>query len=179
LIYGLVVERGLCPRLALRPWNGAAREVRRIHDAGVREAARAESVRQRLERRPRFSELDLSNLDSDRASHVYTGVDEDGLLAPYASFFLLGQDRTRLRISGRFLGRRELVGTRVRLHVEEFEIGSLSVEESGPFEEVFELPAQVRGREYVNVRLEAEDWALVGPAGESCAVLGLERLALE
>ena len=179
LIYGLVEARGLAPRLALPSWEEADDEVHAIHDEGARKAARKDQIRRSLEARQRLSTLDFRDIDADEAAHVHAGISPDALLGPYGSFVLACEAREELTVAGSFLGAPEIAGSVVKVHVEEFDVGAITVGVDGPFEQSFPLPESVQGRQLVNVRLEAEDWVLSGPTGERCVVFRLERLALE
>lgn len=178
LIYGLITQRGLLADLKLPRWRDADEAVRVIHQGGARDAAQQAAIQQwirRFDLRPRLGFGPTSDHD---AAQVYAGIAPTGRVAPFASLVLAHAEETALTISGQRLGLPELAGATTVVHVEEFEVGRFELAGDGPLEVEFALPGELRGRPFVNVRFESDDYAYANPWGSACVTFLLRELAL-
>jgi hypothetical protein len=108
---------------------------------------------------------------------VYTGIDGQGLVSPYASVLLPGPAR-RLALRGRALDRPELDGVSVQVFVDEVQVGGFELRSGLRIDLAWPLPPEVSGREFVAVRCVATDWVYAGDQGRHCVSFALEELAL-
>ncbi len=181
LIYGLARERGLLPELGLAAWPAAAEAVTAIHTAGARTAARTADFAQRVRRLRIGSRLDVADVPLHAAQQVYAGWDGEGRLGPYASFMLAPEGGSQLRLSGAFLGRPELAGTRIEVFVEDRPVGELVVpadDGGASWTRTWALPAGVATSRAVNVRLQADDYVYDHPTAQRCVVAHLSSAAI-
>jgi len=181
LLYGLIVERDLLPACAPGPWDAAATAVSEIHRPGQAEAGLVEPFERGL--RSRASQqiqpfVDIPRLKQRNAKQVYGGVDSEGHVAPFAAMILSNPGAETLRI----LGRRTEASLRpdavARVFVDELEVGRLALVGEERIDESFALPAELRERPFLSVRLEATDHALLDVARGTCSAFLLERAEL-
>lgn len=177
LIFTLIRKHDLLPQLALtaRP---AVEEPALVELAETWDTAMGKA----LDWSPPY--MGLANLEPARFtdlewSHVYTGLDAEGRVSPYASFFLLRRAQQELRVRGRAFARPELAGARLRVSVEGKSVGEHELVPGEPFDVRFPLPKRMRGRSGLNVRLETDDYVYAGPYQQHCVSFVLEQLALE
>ena len=178
LMYGLIQERGYLASIGLPEWRPASDEVRAIHDAGVRDAANPNTIPNKLAEKPPLSDVDFSALAEANARHLNGGLDGEGFACPYASLMLANPDASSLTVVLESLGRSELVGAEVVVHVEEFELGRIPLDGEGSSEHRFDLPAALAGRAFVTVRLEASDYVYLDSSEHPTFSYRLLRLAL-
>jgi hypothetical protein len=179
LLYGLIARRGLLPALELAPWPEADVAVEEIHAPGQREARRKPFVPRELLEDPQHAQLDFARFSETNAWHVYGGIDEQGRICPYASLMLVRPGASALRVQARELGRSELAGARVRVFVEEFEVGALELAGEGEHDVRFPLPEATRERACLGIRFESDDFVYSEDFWHPCVVLELRRVALE
>jgi hypothetical protein len=179
LVYGLALQRALLPALDLPAWPEADEEVRAIHEVGAQEAANTAGLRRRLGNTELAASIDFENLDRDLATQVNGGIDDVGLVHPYASILLRNPGATRLRVRAAALGRPELAGKHVSLHVDELPLGRLTLAATGDLDSTFPLPPEVADREHVTIRFEADDYVYVGAQLDRCVAMRLRSVALE
>jgi hypothetical protein len=174
-LYGAVLERGLLRHLRLADWPEARAYFRAVDAAGRAEASPARARPPDRWRRVVAARLDFHDLDNATARQIYGGVYPGGLVGPYASV-LLRRDGERLRLAGGALAARELDGAEVRVFADEFEVGVLTLRPGRPVEAVFELPAEVRRRDFFDVRLSSREWVYDEPDLRRCVVFRLDRV---
>lgn len=179
LIYGLFRRWSLLPQLELPEWDVAEQAVEEWHEQGMREADLEPDLSARLAEIPIASSIDFTELSESAAAQVHGGIDKKGRVAPYASVILDAAGKSTLVVEGRFLPRREIVGTDVRVHVEEVLVATVRVDPGKSLEIRTPLPDELRGRPYVSVRFESDDYAYVGALLRECRSFELQRLALE
>jgi len=179
LLYGLAHRRQLLPALELPAWDAATEEIGALHERGEREADDPAGLDWLFEWREIASSIDFDRLTPFGAGQLYGGIDGEGRIAPYASLVLAAEGGTHLRVRAERLDRPELRDARVRVWVEEHEVGAVRLRsDTLPADERFELPDDLRGREYLNVRFESEDWVYTGDTLETCVGLRLVSVAV-
>lgn len=179
VLYGLVRERALLPRLTLAAWPEAENDARALLDQGWQEAQGYEALTSGL-LSALAPAIEARAVTAESARQILIGLDRERLVSPYASF-VLGQPAPAraLRVRGRGLAEHALRGARVRVSVEEFEVGSFELQPGQPLDFSAALPPETRARRALGVRLEADDYVYRGAALRHCVSFELERLALE
>ena len=178
-LYGTIRGRGLLPGVALAPWPEAETLAAEWAERGLAYA------RDNLERMLHFirdpvAAIDLPEITLAEARQVHGGLDREGLVSPYASLVLHRAPGTRvLHVVGRALPDRVLAGARARVFLEELEVGALELQPDSPLELRYELPAELDGRDYLNLRFESSDYVYRGADLRHCVSFRLERAALE
>ena len=179
LLFGEIRKKDLLPQLALSPWP-ETEEFARVELANAWQetmvalprwywAAPYQAVAS-LEP-ARFTELEWRQ--------VYTGLDDQGQVSPFASFHLARREERTLRLRGRALPRPELAGARIAVSVEGIPVGEHELVPGEAFDVRFPLPEKIKRRRGVNVRLETSDYGYTGQYLQHCISFVLERLALE
>ena len=176
-LYGLIRARDLLPALELEPWAEADAQYASDAPLGLEEARR-EPVHGWGPGRRVSPFLDFAQLTPELYAQVYGGLDADGLAAPYASLVLLNFPDARLVARVECLERPELDGGRVRVWVEEFELGSFELRAGAGETLELPLPDELDERGWVNVRFEADDWIYTGPERRNCRSWRLRAVAL-
>ena len=111
---------------------------------------------------------------------VYTGLDDEGQVSPFSSFYLARKnDEQSLRLRGRALPRIELAGARIRVSVEGMPAGEHVLVPGEAFDVRFPLPDEIKKRKGINVRLETSDYGYAGKYLQHCISFLLDQLALE
>ena len=180
LLFALIRRRELLPELALTPWPD-------VEDERIAELEKTWEWEKTLPRKKGMWDLPdelLSSLEPARFAdlewrHVYTGLDGEGRVSPFASFLLARHGQAMLKIRGRALPRPELAGARLRASVEGLQVGEHVLVPGESFEVRFPLPAEVEPERGVNVRLETSDYGYAGDDLQHCVSFVLEQLALE
>jgi hypothetical protein len=178
-LYGLVLERGLLPALALPPHAEAAALARELDAAGRAEAERPDFLPTQIARQGIGPVVDCSAWDAASAGQVYAGIDRDGLVAPFAAVLLAREDGTRLRLTGRCLPRPELDGATLAVLVDGDPALRIALAAGRAVDESAPLPDAARERPYVAVRLVADDFVYAGPGLRQCVSFQLARIAIE
>jgi hypothetical protein len=112
--------------------------------------------------------------------HVYTGLDDEAQVSPFASFLLSRKGHRSLNLRGRALDRSELAGARLSVDVEGVHLGEHELVPGEAFDLRFPLPGEaIKMRGAITVRLETDDYVYAGPDRQHCISFVLERLALE
>jgi hypothetical protein len=178
-LFTLIRVLDLLPQLALTPWPEAEdpgrAELRKAWDAAMGKQPRGfweppfEAVA-RLEP-ARFTELEWR--------HVHTGLDDEGRVSPFASFYLARKGQTTLRLRGRAFERPELAGAVLRASIEALPLGEHELVPGEPFDLRFPVPAAVKEQGGVTVRLETSDHVFAGADQQHCVSFHLDELALE
>lgn len=178
-LYGLIRVRALLPRIELGAWPEAERMAEEWTRDGLAFARdRADRARD-LVRDP-VTSIDLPDFTLAEARQVHGGLDLEGLVSPYASLVLQRSAGTQtLAVTGRALPDRALAGARVRVFLEELEIGAFELEPEAELALHVPIPASLDGREFLNVRFESSDYVYRGDDLRHCVVFRLERAALE
>ena len=122
------------------------------------------------------TKLDFTTLDTRSASQINGGFDARGFAAPYASVTVARRNGTELVLRGKRLDRPELLAGEVDVWVDEARVGRFDLEGDREFEETFELPDAVLGREYVAVRFESSDYVYDGPLLDRCVAFQLTEV---
>jgi hypothetical protein len=180
LLFALIRQRGLLPELALTPWP-------EVEESGVAELKSTWEEEWGTGRKrgmwdpPQevLSSLEFARFTDLEWRQVYTGLDAQGQVSPFASFLLARRGQEMLKIRGRALARPELAGARVRASVEGIPVGEHELVPGESFEVRFPLPATVGAKRAVNVRLETSDYGYAGPDLQHCISFVLDELALE
>ena len=176
-LYGLIRARDLLPSLALAPWAEADEQFARDATVGLEEA-RTEPPHGWIAGRRVSPLIDFLQLTPELLNQVYGGIDEKGMASPYASLVLENFAGGRLLVRGSCLARPEIEGARVRVWVEEFELGSFELRSDAPIELDYDLPEALDERDYLNVRFESDDWVYTGPGLRSCKSYWLRAVAI-
>ena len=123
--------------------------------------------------------FELAGLKDYEGYHVYGGLDEEGYLAPYASFALASPRATaaELRVQGERLRSPSLRGASARVLVEGEEVGVIALGGDESIDVTFPCPGTFRGA-LVNVQLVADDWIHAPFDPRACIAMRLERLEL-
>ncbi len=180
VLFTWIREHELLPELALRPWP----EVEEPTLAELEPAWTAARGPQ-PDWAWKLPEECVSNLEPARFTdiewrQVYTGLDGEGLVSPFAVFVLRKKVRqTTLRLRGRALDRAELAGARVRVELEGRDLGEHELVPGQPFDARFPLPEELLTRRAVSVRLVTSDYVYAGPNRQHCISFALDQLALE
>ncbi|NOT32288.1 MAG: hypothetical protein HOP15_17720 [Planctomycetes bacterium] len=180
LLFTLTRERALLPQLALTPWPevevpALAELTQAWNDATAPQPEQAwkapyDSV----------SSLEPASFADLEWRHVYTGLDKEGQVSPFASFFLRKRSRHGvLRLRGRALDRAELAGARVRASIQGVALGEHELVPGQPFDVRFPVPKSIKPRGGVTVHLETSDYVYAGPYRQHCISFVLDQLALE
>ncbi len=177
-LFGWLEAEQILPRLGLRAWPEAERAYRDLRREGEGEALRALSGQELARKARLLSRIVATHLDQKQVSQIYCGVGRDGLASPYVSLVLARDGGRHLFVAGRGLGRPEIDGARVRVFVDEAEVGLVRIPSESAFELRQDLPSALLQRDYLSVRLVAEDYVYVGPELRSCAAFRLERVAV-
>ncbi len=183
MLFGLIVRDHLLPKLELEPWAAAeqlaaqhlwtAERVTPDHDQSPAELLHRYG-------RPRIAAaIDFAQLDEYTASQIHGGVDRDRQVSPYASILLRNENGRRLRLLGHSFPRPELDGAVVRVFVDAHQVGQIKLRTDTPIRESFQIPASLRNREFLSVRLESSDYVYVGLDLQHCVVFWLRELAIE
>lgn len=185
VLYGLIVERDLLPTLALEPSDEARRLAREVHGMGRLEAQQAPIYQATLAKNAREkvrSSFDLAALDTEAVKQVHGGIDSQGNVAPYASLILARGAGTTLELLGRRLGEPGFTpgsgGGSVRVYVEEFQVGSVTLAGEAPIEERWTLPDETLARPFVTVRFVSDDYAYARLEEGYCASFVLRSVAI-
>jgi len=182
LLYGLISRDGLLPSLDLEPWPEADQVFAEIAEAGQREAARdltAAQIQQALGRPKISRRINFKRLNDFTAAQIHGGIDKQQRVSPYASFILRNDVGRQLRLVGRSLPRPELDGTQVRIFLDALQVGQIELRADTPIREIFEIPAELRDRPFLSVRLESSDYGYAGLDLQHCVVFRLDQLAIE
>jgi lysophospholipase L1-like esterase len=181
MLYGLIVERGLLPDLALEPWDEAERAAREIHGAGLGDARRAREYQAFLAGNARErvrSSFELAALDAQAAKQVHGGIDDEGFVAPYAALILARRGGKTLELAGERLDEPGFTGGSAQVLVEEFPVGRIALAGAGAIDETWPLPAGTLAREFLTVRFVSDDYAYARLANGYCASFVLRSVAI-
>ena len=178
LLYGLIRRNGLLAGVELAPWPEAEAAVEEIHARGLAEARELPPVERRLGGWKLDGRVEFGPLTPEDASQISGGIDREGLVAPYAALTLRCRGAGALELRGQALERPEIDGARVRVFVDEHELGALELRAGADLAARFELPPDVAARDYLSARFEADDYAYVGPRLQRCAAFRLASVAL-
>lgn len=177
-MFQIIHDRGLLRGIELAEWEQA-------RELASRWTAAAEQELQERRRalagpdRPRMqSEILTGSLDPRSASQIYTGLFPVGS-GPYVSVVLATRGGARLRISGRFLPDAALAHATVAVWVEEVLLQRVPYRCGDPFEVDQALPDSLANREFLNVRLECDDYVYGGADLRTPLSLRVQRIALE
>lgn len=174
LVYASIVSQGLLPELALAPWPEAEEEATQALARGRRQSSQRRAPLPELRDRLVFADADLATFQ-----HVYTGIDLAGNVAPYTSFVLRVPAGAReLALEGAWLPAESLRGSHVTVHLEELALGTLEIVPGDAWQARWPLPDAVKDREFVNVRLIADDWIVTGDDRRDCRSLRLTSATL-
>jgi hypothetical protein len=178
-VYGLIRARGLLAGVELAPWPVADALAAEWAETGLAYARDGMAQAMRLLREP-VSELELAEISLAEARQVHGGMDKDGLVSPYASLLLRrSKSASALVVTGQALPDRALAGARVRVWLEELEVGVLALEPDAPLALRVAIPSALADREFLNLRFESDDYVYRGDDLRHCVVFRLQRAALE
>lgn len=179
LIYGAITARGLLPVLDPAPLEEHTRTFEELQAEGLRDA-RATTIEAELARRLTSfrSRLSLPPSSDSGLSQVHAGLDKQAQVAPYFSAFLATRGGATLRIRARDLGRPELAGRRVAIQVDELRVGEITLQRDGEHDVAIALPASLRPRPLVTIRLVADDYVYLRDLRRG-GVLVLDELSIE
>lgn len=179
LIYGAVTAHGLLPALDPAPLEEHTRAFETLGAVGLREA-QATTVEAELARRLESfrSRIVMPPGPESGLSQVHAGLDKQAQLAPYFSAFLATRGGATLRVRARDLGRPELAGVRVAIEADEVRVGELTLKREGEHDVAIALPAELRSRPLLTIRLIAADYVYLRDLRRG-GVLVLDELAIE
>jgi lysophospholipase L1-like esterase len=178
LLFTLIRMLDLLPELHLEPWPEA-------EEACTPEIQKAWKDAMRLPKwywkppQEGLSSLEPATFTDLEWRHVYTGLDKEAQVSPFASFYLAREGQPTLMLRGRALERPELARARVQVSVEGIPVGEHELAPGQPFEVRFALPAEIKRSGGIAVRLETSDYVYTGPNMQHCISFVLEKLALE
>ena len=177
VLYAAIAERGYLPELGLPAWP----EATAVHDEIQAQVRGLYDDDRHTEGRLKLLDASLrcNPLTTHDAEQVYTGLDKDGLVAPYAAFSLRCDGAKRLHIRGQPLDRPEMRGTMLSVLVEEQSLGAFEIVPGEKIDVSWTLPEEIAERTFVSVYLIADDWVYVGDDLQQCVVFRLEGLAFE
>jgi lysophospholipase L1-like esterase len=178
LLYGVIVRRNLLAELGLQPWDEAEEAVQRFHDPVVDLKFDKLPFQNNLDGIDHIADMTLEGAKHE-AFHITCGIDADGLVSPYASIALRNRPGGELTIRGMPLGRREIRDAVVEVWVEEIAVGSFTVGVSDPIIAAWPMPSEVADREFVAIRLQADDYAYVGEDLQHCVVFRLQTVSID
>lgn len=182
LLYGLVVRRGLMPALAPPAWDEAEREIDEIATAGRAQANEVEAYEAELLKKAREqigSVIDLSALTQLAVKQVHGGIDSAGNVAPYASLVLARGDGGMLKLSGERYRAPGLESAFAEVYVEEALVDRIPLAGEKEIELAWDLPAEVRERPFLNIRLVSDDYVYTDVAKGRAGTFVLHRIAIE
>jgi len=132
------------------------------------------------------SGITFDGKESHRAAlrQVHGGILPPGAVMPYASLILRNDHASRLKVDGEFPDRPELRGGGTEVFVEEVLVGRLEFvcgpsPDARSFSRCFELPEEVRAREFVSVRFVSSDWVLDGDHLRHCVSFLIRQVELQ
>lgn len=177
VLYAALAERDYLPALGLEPWPDAHAVYTEIQEQ-VRGAFDDDA---QTEGRLKLLDAGLScnPMTTHDAEQVYTGLDKDALVAPYAAFSLRSEGAERLHLKGHALDRPEMNGATVTVVIDDQPTGTFDIQAGQPIDATWTVPDELRSRTFVSVYLVADDWVYVGDDLQQCVVFQLESLAFE
>jgi len=179
VLFTLIRTRNLLPQLALTPWPEVERVAARDFE-GLWEKATAASEEPRAHPPTEaLSRLEPARFGELEWRHVYTGLDDQARVSPFASFHLAWAGQSSLVLRGRAFARPELAGAQLAVSVEGRRVGAHELVPGEPFELRLALPADLRPEGGVDVRLETSDYVYAGADRQHCVSFVLDLLALE
>ncbi|MSR62124.1 MAG: SGNH/GDSL hydrolase family protein [Planctomycetes bacterium] len=179
LFFALIRGRGLLPQLALTPWPEVEETALKELEAAWREATRKQRKPVWMPVKEAVSRLEPAHFTDLEWRHVYTGLDDQARVSPFASFYLAPGELQYLVLRGRAFARPELAGARVQVSVEGQPLGEHELVPGEPFELRLPLPADLRRDGGINVRLETNDYVYANADRQHCVSFQLDLLALE
>ncbi len=182
LLYGLIVRRGLMPALAPPAWDEAEREVDEIASVGRAQANQVEAYEAELLKKALEqigSVIDLSALTQFVVKQVHGGIDSEGNVAPYASLVLARGEGSLLKLSGERYGAPGLGTASAEVYIEEFLVDRIPLAGDKELALVWELPAEVRDRPFLNIRFVSTDYVYTDVAKGRAGTFLLRRVAIE
>ncbi|HVQ24721.1 MAG TPA: hypothetical protein VMV01_06080 [Planctomycetota bacterium] len=178
VLYGLITTRGLLPQLQLAPDEEAAALARQMDAAGRADAQRPDGDPEQIARGFVGPAVTFPAPGADSAGQVYGGIDKDGFVAPYAAL-VLRRDGNSLHLTGRCLARPELDGATLSVFVDELPLARIAIAAGSSVDRTEPLPAELRERPFVAVRLSCDDFVYDGPELRHTICFQLQRVALE
>lgn len=181
LLFATIRQRELLPELGLSAWPEVEALARSELGPPQREALKWPPLwRWRDPERPAASLVPGRFTDAEWRQ-VYTGLDDEGRVSPFASFMLDALDKQTVRLRGRVPERPELAGARVHVSVEGEAVGECELVPGEAFDVAFPLPESIAVGESgcANVRLQSSDYVYAGPYLQHCISFFLDELALE
>lgn len=185
MLYEVLRLEDLVPELELPPWEAASKAYALIAEDGRAEAASEPPQTEHellasLRNIPIAPQIDFRQLDDHSASQIHTGLDEERLVSPYASFVLAHEEgASHLRVRGRTLDRPELDGTKVQIFIDGERVGLLDILAAQELDLELPVPSQVAGRPFLSIRFVADDYVYQGADFQHCVVFQLDSIALE
>lgn len=179
VLYAAIADRGMLPGLSLRPAPELTARLLEIHSGGA-----AEATPQALEKHQRrlldalSSRFELPLTDNSPLTQVHAGLERNGSLAPYFSCVLATRGGAALKLHAERLGRGELAGAKLRIEADEHLLGELALDGAEAIDSRWPLPAELRQRPALTIRLVADDYVYLKDL-RRCAVLTLREVALE
>ncbi len=178
LLYGVIVERHLLPRVSLQPWKEADDEVKSVHIAGLAEATADWTTETKVLGKPLQSEITWPDLNPVTCAQIHGGIDKLGFVSPYAALVLKRGTGRILSIRGRCLPRSEIDGAHVQILIDEFPVATLELRANEPIRIREAIPDGAVDRPYVGVRFVSDDFAYQGNDLRSTVSLQLEQVAI-
>lgn len=177
MLYALITERGLLPQVDLPTWTDADKLMAEYFGRGREEAKRDRPIGTWLSNVPIASEVKFGNLSDAEKAQIHGGIANDGMVRPYGSMILAAAGNT-LEIHGKALARPEIKDAKLRVFLDEFQVGTVELATSDKFEFTATLPDQLELREYVSLRFLASDYVYTGSHMRECVSFQLERVAI-
>ncbi len=176
-LYGIVRSRNLVGALKLDAWEESEALLYRWTAQAENELRDRRRALAGAER-PRLVNAIVTNaLDPTTAAQIHGGLFRDGA-GPYLSVILARAGGDRLRIDGVFLDEPALAHATVTVCVEELEVQRVAYRPGAPFVVEQTLPAALQGREFLNVRLQTDDFVYGGPDLRTPLSLKIDRIAI-
>ncbi len=176
LLYGLIRQRNLLPKLSLLPWEEADQLVEELHGKGLVESQDPEVVKRRIKDLRIRRVIEFNRWNTVLSQQVHGGVDAEGNVSPYAS--ILMPRGSALKVTGECFRRPEIDGTRVDVLIDEERVHSFTVEGGHKLEWQSPVPESLRELEYLSVRFKAGDHVYLGHDLRQCAVFQLKRIEM-
>ena len=177
-LYARIERGGLLPALTLPAWPAAADAADALFAEGRRDATADWSPDRPPDGPAPAAAIDFTDLSARTAGQVHGGVYADGSVAPYASMVLAVAGATTLSIRGRCLRRGELDGARVRVFVDEQELGVIAIESGAEVALDLPLRAELAARPFASLRFVADDYVYAAQDVRRCVVFRLTSVVL-
>ncbi len=177
-LYTWIRERNLLPELPLAPWPRAEAVAREFERAAAQELGLKGTPADWLSGDLPTASMDIAHPTRQGSRQVHGGLDRQGRIGPYASFVLANAGASHAQVRARGLDRPELDGARVRVFLDEIEVGELELRTGAELNGRWSIPEPLAARPFLSLRLIASDFVYAPEDLQHCIVLELRSIAL-